>query len=61
MMLNEKQERIILAALVELEIRLGRGLANSGLDKATTDILRFPENIHDSYVTELRQRFASGR
>lgn len=61
MMLNDRQERIILAALVELDIRLRRGLANSGLDKATADILRLSPHIHDSEIISLRQRFESGR
>lgn len=57
--LTMPQIRIILAALTELDIRLHRGLSNSGLEEKTVAIFYDPNkvSIHESYVSELRDRF----
>lgn len=51
--LSDQQLRIVYAALHELETRLNRGLANSGIDKGTLRALSSPSRIHESYVSEL--------
>lgn len=52
-MRKELQERIIKAALFELDAKLSRGIANSGLEQETLRMLHEPTLIHESYVREL--------
>lgn len=53
--LTDQKVRILYAALIELDTRLSRGLANSDLDKRTIHALYNPNHIHESYVSELRR------
>lgn len=54
---HDMHERIIRAALFELNAKLSRGIANSGLEQETLRMLREPVLIHDSYVRELMVRW----
>lgn len=55
--LNEKEWRILISALTELDLRWRQGTANAGFCKKTMHLLRGPgENIHESDVLSLCKR-----
>jgi hypothetical protein len=55
--LNEKEVRIVVAALIELDLRWRRGTANAGFGDRTIHLLRGPgENITESDVNFLCER-----
>lgn len=57
MMFTPRQYRIVHAALYELNAKLSRGLANSGLEQGTARLLRGDgAHIHESEVQALIDR-----
>lgn len=53
MILTTKQHSIVCAALAELDAKLNRGVANSGLEIDTVRALRAVPNFHESDVLQL--------
>lgn len=56
MILSTKQHRIVRAALTELNAKLNRGLANSGLEQETVRLLHATPEFHESDVLSLLER-----
>jgi hypothetical protein len=56
MILSTKQHRIVRAALTELNAKLNRGLANSGLEHETVRLLRETPDFHESDVLSLLEK-----
>lgn len=56
--LTEKEQRIILAALLELDSRWKRGTANSGFSDKTMELLRGSNrmSVHESEVLSLYKK-----